>query len=69
MQKWEYAALSVFASGTPRWSDSRGKGGERDTLLPRLNELGEEGWELAGVVPGSPADNALHALLFKRPKP
>ncbi len=72
MQRWEY--LTIGITGT-RWSDSLGRTGKMPnysdpmwgdpTVL--LNELGEQGWELAGVygVGGS----SFSKLYLKRPRP
>jgi len=48
VQKWEYQKIS--------WSVTS----EGDTL----NQLGDKGWEMCGVVPGA----AYTTLIFKRPK-
>ena len=52
MQKWEYKIISLVWDSTKRvfvWSDTGRRAGAVDTMQNRLNELGEEGWELAGV--------------------
>jgi hypothetical protein len=53
MQKWEYKWEPV-AKFTPDYRN-------------RLNELGDEGWEFVGLLPGD--GMAQHFVLFKRPKP
>ncbi len=72
MQKWEY--LEIRISG-PEWADSRGNTGRLEevrlhstkwrSIAPYMNEIGSEGWELAGIA----ADESLNSyvMYFKRP--
>ncbi len=74
MQKWEY--LEVRISG-PEWADSRGNYGRLEdvklrstrwhSIAPFMNELGEEGWELAGTADDENLNS--YVMYFKRPKP
>ena len=50
--KWEYMLLEA-------------RGFDEESLQQRLNELGDEGWEVATYV----GHNALDSLVLKRPKP
>ncbi len=68
MAKWEYLEVYVLPSGV--WTDNTGRTGAPTRLYngwvtsaTLLNELGAEGWELAGVVPSDGA----YRLLLKRP--
>jgi hypothetical protein len=80
MQKWEYITLELFidapdidfevgqdavaqkmAPAKPRWADN--KDDERP-VAERLNELGQEGWELVSSY--SPT-SAVHIYILKRP--
>lgn len=76
MQRWEYLEVQVHQE---HWIDSLGRRGklpsERaygasygETYFSGglLNELGEQGWELAGVP--SSMDQRDHKLLLKRPR-
>ncbi len=78
MQRWEYLEVQVFREN---WVDSLGRRGElpRESVIEGgsgypslyssaalLNELGEQGWELAGVAGGADVDS--HKLLLKRPR-
>ena len=65
MQKWEYLRLT-FQDGTLY-------NGRGDTLAKdqrdgdrMLAQIGDDGWELAGVAPGR--DAQAYTLIFKRPK-
>jgi hypothetical protein len=67
MQRWEYLTVEIRYNG---WSDSLGRRGSLpvDSFQtgPLLNDLGEQGWELAGV-----ADRNGHGVLrlfLKRPR-
>jgi hypothetical protein len=48
MQKWEYMTLSLLPDekNVPQWTDAPE---DNRTASERLNELGEEGWELVSV--------------------
>jgi hypothetical protein len=73
MQKWEYLSMYVYGDQvvainleeTTR-KDARGRS-YRPGYLTVLNELGEQGWELATLHP-SPRSDSFTAI-FKRPKP
>ena len=91
MTKWEYKCFPLDRTGTQeqelfssRWTYSPWEVGTNQTdkqpLHQGLQELGREGWELAGVLPndfwaeGAGTPNAPHGvraisctLLFKRP--
>ncbi len=67
MQKWEYLRIAArYEQGV--WGifvNNEGQTGERiGDLTGRLNDFGEEGWELVNV---APSPNGM-ALFFKRPK-
>lgn len=89
MTKWEYKSVPLDRTGTKEdfgfswtyspWEIGTLPGGKRP-LQAGLQELGGEGWELAGVLPndlwaeGTRTPNASHGvrtisctLLFKRP--
>jgi hypothetical protein len=73
MAQWEYLNVHVFESS---WIDSQGRKGKLPTARPEgadfdfpntavlANQLGGEGWELAGVATGQYVDS--HSLTFKR---
>ena len=74
MQRREY--LTLFISST-RWSDSLGREGTLRSIPGRfsrptgdptgiLNELGEQGWEQAGVAGGD--ENYVCRLFLKHPR-
>lgn len=67
MQKWEYMTIvQVYddVEDTHSWQDD-------ETVISdaveRLNALGEEGWELAGVDRASTEGTALRQFFLKRP--
>jgi len=65
MQEWEY--LEVWVDGR-RWEDSEGREGDlnsRGYATARLNELGAQGWELAGVASANAGE---YTLFLKRPQ-
>jgi len=71
MQRWEY--LTLVFGGYGNWSDSLGRSGNLPAIdkplghpTSLMNELGEQGWELSGVNPGS---TNRWMLFFKRPRP
>jgi hypothetical protein len=90
MNKWDYKCVSLDRTGTQEqdlfssrwaytpWEVETGQAGKQP-LRQGLQELGREGWELAGVLPSDlwaegAAPNASHGvrtisctLLFKRP--
>jgi hypothetical protein len=55
MQRWEYLTITIAGY---QWSDSLGRQGSvpsyKGIAMPNvtqlLNELGEQGWELAGAI-------------------
>lgn len=72
MQQWEY--LTIFIKDT-RWAESLGRSGSLPYRLNMatgdptglLNELGEQGWELAGVADRDGWDT--NRLFLKRSRP
>ncbi len=50
-EMWEYKVIAVGRQGTDESS---------------LNDLGQQGWELAAAVPGAPNAGQTYILLFKR---
>lgn len=70
MQQWEYLEL-IYLGNEGAWLDSDGVTGkvarvrQTHTLADKLDELGAQGWELAGVLS---VDEAYYRLLFKRPR-
>jgi hypothetical protein len=67
MPIWEYLEVSVDLS-KKTWKDSNGRAEKlrKGNTAPLLDELGKEGWELAGTVPLDRACGA-YRLYFKRP--
>jgi hypothetical protein len=74
MPQWEYLDVYIIRD---TWADSAGREGQFPRLpqkgwgayivpTPVSNELGAQGWELTGVVPGAGVD--IYILLFKRPR-
>ena len=73
MQKWEY--LEVRISG-PEWADSKGNSGRLEdvrlrstrwnSVAPTMNQLGEGGWELAGIADDESLNS--YVMFFKRAK-
>ncbi|MFA6588104.1 MAG: hypothetical protein WCT08_03470 [Patescibacteria group bacterium] len=54
MQKWQY---DVFAYGS-----------DRDHDLTKLNELGQQGWEVCGSITGTSLEtHRVNTLILKRP--
>ena len=60
MSKWEYKIVPLERTGTKEdfgfnWTygpwETRSEAGVKQPLLTGLRELGDEGWELAGVLP------------------
>ena len=89
MTNWEYKNVPVERTGTKEdfgftwtygpWEAQSGQAGKQ-SMMAALQQLGADGWELAGVVPsdfwdeGGKSPNAAHGvrtisciLLFKRP--
>jgi len=71
MQRWEYLTLTIYHKS---WSDSAGRKGDLERpgdVAPLLNKLGEQGWDLAGVL-GSSYDSEAwlcnFRLFLKRPR-
>lgn len=50
MQKWEYMIIEVYTYATE---------------ITRMNQLGEEGWELVAIVPKE--SGSWSKFIFKRP--
>ncbi len=72
MQKWEYLEVTVYGFGTRILMDDR-LIAEHSTKMNRgpsfreiADRLGEEGWEMTGVMYSYPDSNLVY---FKRPKP
>ncbi len=71
IRRWEYLEVDVHVE---TWSDSAGRSGrlpiaqagpgQIPSALPVLNQLGQEGWELAGV--GNTQSPLIYRLIFKR---
>ena len=72
MQTWEYLTLQLEYPGgraTARSMNGQDlRDWKRTPLHLLLNQLGADGWELAGAT-GYHVSNATNELLFKRPKP
>ena len=78
MQKWEYLVVrleypsGVFAGSARAAARSMNEQELRDwkktPLHAFMNQLGADGWELAGAT-GYHVSNGTNELLFKRPKP
>jgi hypothetical protein len=89
MTAWEYLTVPLERTGTKEdfsftwtygpWEITSAQG-IKEPLMSRLQQLGREGWELAGVIPsdlwdeGGRAPNSAHGiraisclLVFKRP--
>ena len=77
-QQWEYAEMVVTPNGPNDWATSEGTAGQFTRLLGGLGHhfaslvmaltpLGQDGWELAGVIPAQRAGEP-DRLIFKRPK-
>ena len=68
MQQWEYLEATVDLE-KKTWKDSAGRERRirKRSTVDVLNELGEEGWELAGVSPLS--GDTVSRLYFKRRRP
>lgn len=66
MTEWEYKIVELADGGLP--------GGGDEVSEAQLNDLGEEGWELATALTGSKTGlggrpkSKTDALVFKRPK-
>ena len=71
IKRWEYLEVDVHVES---WSDSTGQSGrlpiaaaepgKLPSVLPVLNELGSEGWELAGVC--GTQSPMIYRMLLKR---
>jgi hypothetical protein len=79
-QQWEYAEMVVTPNGPNDWATSEGTAGQFATLVAgegeghsfaslvvALTPLGQDGWELAGVISAQRAGGP-DRLIFKRPK-
>lgn len=65
--QWEYLEVSVDLD-RKTWKDGTGRSRKlkKGQLGEALAELGREGWELAGTLPGAAADGKAW-MFFKRP--
>ena len=71
VRRWEYLEVDIHVE---TWSDSTGRSGrlpiekagpgQVPSLLPLLNQLGQEGWELAGV--SNTQSPLIYRLILKR---
>jgi hypothetical protein len=59
MQKWEYE-FQVFSLA--------GKGNDIEEATKRLNEAGDEGWEIVSVMPKMGKNDSWGIAVLKRPK-
>lgn len=71
MQIWQYTKLTLKSTGDLRgwiWIDTNMTIGQMG-ILDRLNQMGNQGWELVAVLHGTdPADNtAQYEYFFKIP--
>jgi len=66
MQKWEYMTLSLLPDDKqiPQWTDAPE---DSRSASERLNELGEEGWELVSVAQHIEGDKRRTVYWLKRP--
>ena len=66
MQKWEYTTLTLISNEKQEleWTDAQD---DNRSASERLNELGEEGWELVNVVQHA-GDKLRTVYWLKRPK-
>ena len=66
MQKWEYMTLSLLPDEkqVPQWTDAPE---DNRSASERLNELGEEGWELVSVAQHIEGDRRRTVYWLKRP--
>jgi hypothetical protein len=66
MQQWEYAVLKRLLMGWKLFTEDAPDGTRRfsvgELTFKGLNQLGKEGWELAGVNAGG------QQYVFKRPR-
>jgi len=67
VQKWEYLIVNILS---PMWIDSLKRSGKIDGgIVPLLNQLGDEGWDLIlGKVFLNLEEGETTTLTFKRPK-
>jgi uncharacterized protein DUF4177 len=66
MQNWEYTTLTLISNAKREleWTDAQD---DNRSASERLNELGEEGWELVSVVQHT-GDQSRTVYWLKRPK-
>jgi hypothetical protein len=66
MQKWEYTTLTLVSNEKQEleWTDAQD---DNRSASERLNELGEEGWELVSVAQHT-GDRTRTVYWLKRPK-
>jgi hypothetical protein len=74
VQQWEYLQVEAWEG---HWADGRGRSGELEWIEPKVahlgaysfaqlaDELGAEGWEMTGAVPGERRQQ--YRDFFKRP--
>jgi hypothetical protein len=70
MQKWEYRRLCYGWDDESKdlvWADSKETTVDGDTVDQRLNELGEQGWELISVEKISDLSHVVVTFYLKRP--
>jgi hypothetical protein len=71
MQKWEYLEVEMYGFGTKIILDGQlvaehsAKSNKGPTFREIADLLGEEGWEMTGVISDYPNSNLIY---FKRPK-
>jgi hypothetical protein len=66
MQNWEYTTLTLISNAKQEleWADAQE---DNRSASERVNELGDEGWELVSVVQHA-GDQARTVYWLKRPK-
>lgn len=72
MQKWEYALVAMQAGlkeiNVQLSETSPEKWGTSHDTASILARLGEDGWELGGMIPGTGNHPENWMMVFKRPK-
>jgi hypothetical protein len=68
--KWEYRVLHTDGNREAQYFVEAEKGSDmrKQELSAALAEMGDAGWELAGVLPNGGVTSSGGALYFKRPK-
>jgi hypothetical protein len=74
MQQWEYLVRFIYWDRTiDGWRKALGAPGNQTAPYPEvfLDEIGAEGWDLVGLVPGCDADGRVTCLVasFRKPIP